>query len=150
MIRHGLSLVCVLLLGGCGQKGELARSPASTDTVAAPAPAPSEDLAVGLALKDDGRTVQLAPGQVVMVSLKANHTTGYQWVLADSAHAVLAREGDPTYDVDSTGAVGAGGFETWRFRAVQAGTGTIALQYRRLWEPRKPPETTVRYTVEVR
>ena len=84
---------------------------------------------MGLALKDDGRTVQLAPGQVVMVSLKSNPTTGYRWVLADSALGVLAREGEPAYYADSTGGVGAGGFETWRFRAIHPGRGAIVLDY---------------------
>jgi inhibitor of cysteine peptidase len=148
------ALGCVFALAGCAQRtGETARAPADTVAIAHPEPAPALAdtlLPLGLALKDDGRTVRVAPGQVVMVSLKANHTTGYRWVLADSALGVLEREGEPVYYADSTGGVGAGGFENWRFRATRAGSGTLVLEYRRPWEKGRAPETSVRYAVEVR
>lgn len=151
------TLVLVFLLVGCARRSDV-NTQASRDTVATVQPAPRASTAapadtllpMGLALKDDGRTVQLAPGQVVMVSLRANHTTGDRWVLADSARGVLAREGEPSYDADSTSGVGAGGFETWRFRAAHAGRGAIVLEYRRSWEAGKRAETTVRYVIDVR
>jgi inhibitor of cysteine peptidase len=156
--RRGLPGLMVLAIAGCTRRTEVS-TPAVQDTATTTSPAPAEtatsratagELPLGLALKDDGRTVQLAPGQVVMVSLRANHTTGYRWVLADSARGVLAREGDPSYDADSSSGIGAGGFETWRFRAAHPGRGSIVLDYRRPWEDGKRPETTVRYVIDVR
>ncbi len=151
---RALAVLLVLGLTGCRTPAQEQHAPAADTTLesAHGDNAANEQLPMGLALKDDGRAVELAAQQVVLVSLKANHTTGYSWVLRDSVGPALLREVDPTYDVDSssTGGVGAGGFETWRFRAAAAGRDTIVLEYRRPWEADRPAETTVRYFVTVR
>jgi len=152
LVAIGLTLA---VAAGCRAPAQEAHTPSTADSTLESAhgatPAPEAELPMGLSLQDDGRAVELAPGQVVLVSLAANHTTGYRWVLADSLGPVLVREGEPAYDADSTAAgVGVGGFETWRFRATAAGADTIVLEHRRPWEAGKPAETTVRYFVRVR
>ncbi len=141
-------LAVPLLLAGCrAPAGEPSGRVAADSASVAPA---DTTLPLGLALKDDGRAVELAAAQVLLVSLHANRSTGYGWALADSVGPALVREGEPAYHADSSAGVGAGGFEIWRFRGAAAGRDTIVLEYRRPWEAGRPPETTVRYFVSVR
>ena len=146
------AFVALLTATGCRAPADESRTPTADTTLASAhgANATPEQLPLGLALKDDGRAVELAPAQVLLVSLPANHSTGYSWVLRDSIGPALASAGATTYDVDSTAGVGSSGFETWRFRGATAGADTIVLDYRRPWEADKPAETTVRYSVTVR
>ena len=119
-----LALASVALLAGC-----------------APAPgasSPSDGASrVFLSQADAGRPVTLGLGQRLEVRLSANPSTGYAWALADSAGGTLTREGPPEAAPFATepGVVGAGGNETWTFRAVQAGSGTLRLVYRRPFDP---------------
>ncbi len=81
----------------------------------------------------NGGTVALAVGETLVVQLAGNPTTGYEWTIATIDAAFLQALGS-TYAADSD-ALGAGGTYTFRFRAMQAGTTTLALAYRRAWEP---------------
>jgi len=101
---------------------------------------------------EDGRDVELDKGQELIVQLEANHTTGYQWVLAEGGKATLKQEGAPVYTVQTSSplVVGAGGIETWRFRAAHPGREILRFEYRRPWEKDKPPERVMRFNVVVR
>ena len=100
---------------------------------------------------DPARPIEVRPGGEFDVALKSNQSTGYQWVLVDSAalgplsfagsrYAVPERYRDHN---------GAGGTETWSFRAPAAGEGVISLIYVRPWEKEVPKDTT-RFRVTVR
>jgi inhibitor of cysteine peptidase len=102
---------------------------------------------------ESGQTLHLAVGQYLEVSLGANPTTGYAWQFDAQSIAVLTQQGDPLYVPDNTGTAeqpvtGGGGVETWKFKAVQVGTGTLRLDYRRSWET-GDPLSSVQYTVVV-
>ena len=138
----------MLLCGGCSPPPPDNHAAAPTDTAAGSvrvsvdtAVTPDFQPAIGLALKDDGRTVTLAPGQVVEVSLMANAKAGEQWVLTDSASAVLARAGSISYADEASGSR----FQNFRFRAAAAGRATLGFA-RRGGASTMP----VRYTVVVR
>ena len=89
-----------------------------------------------LADEDDGDTVTVAVSQCIEVRLSANHTTGYEWVLAALDETVLART-DWRYDVDPhlPGVVGVGGTEVWSFEGHSPGTTQLRLEYRQPWMP---------------
>jgi inhibitor of cysteine peptidase len=104
-----------------------------------------------LAASDSGRTVELARGDELVVSLEANPTTGFRWEMADAASSVLVAAGEPSFEPrGATSVVGAGGVETWRFRAERAGQGVLRFVYRRPFEPGVAPAREVRYEIAVR
>jgi inhibitor of cysteine peptidase len=94
--------------------------------------------------------VSLKVGAVLEVRLEANHTTGYSWVFAPAVNPVLMRQGRTVYQEHvAGGAVGAGGVEVWRFKAVKAGKQGLQFEYRRPWEKGSPPAKVVTFAVTV-
>ncbi len=98
---------------------------------------------------DANRPITLQIGQEVVLRLESNRATGYSWLLAESKNTVLTNLGRATYE-KGRGAVGAGGIETWKFRATKSGAETLKLEYRRPWEKKVPPAKTVIFDITVR
>jgi inhibitor of cysteine peptidase len=108
----------------------------------------NNEVAVGNA--EDGQQIELRQGQILVVTLDSNPTTGYSWALAAADTATLAQVGEPVYrgpDEQKTPLVGAGGSETFRFTASAVGSTTLRLEYRRPWEKDQPAAQT--YTLQV-
>lgn len=105
-----------------------------------------------LTAADNGRTIEVPRGTEVLVSLESNRTTGFSWTLAGPMSGPLQQDGDPIYVPDraSTGAVGVGGIETWRFRAAATGEQRLAFEYRRPFEKELAPARSVTIDVRVR
>jgi len=97
---------------------------------------------------ETGRQTTLQPGEVMTVTLNSNPTTGYSWQVMEIDNAILIQEGNSEYkqSSDSEGLVGAGGTETFRFKAVGTGETSLELGYMRPWEDNPPIET---YSVQV-
>ena len=92
---------------------------------------------------DPAQTIRTPPGADVRLALKSNQSTGYQWVLVDSAALGPLRSAGTVYAVprhlrDNDGA---GGTETWTFRAGEAGQGTVTLVYMRPWDASTATDT---------
>ena len=106
--------------------------------------------------KAPAQALVLEPGQVFMVTLAANHTTGYQWVLAALPPAKVVKLVSNDYEPsgakgpDGKPLVGAGGREVWTFQAVGPGSALISLHYVRPWEKDKPPVRSRSLEVQVR
>jgi len=103
--------------------------------------------------KTDDRTggnVSLKVGGELEVQLPANHTTGYGWTPVPVENPLLISQGKASY-VENTagGKVGAGGVETWLFKAVKGGTEDLKFEYRRPWEKGVPAAKTVTIQVTV-
>lgn len=93
---------------------------------------------------ENGQTVQLSVGQYLEVKLAANYSTGFAWQFDPQSIAILSQQGEPTYVSDSDLPIsGGGGVVTWKFKAVQAGAGTLRLDYRRSWEAGDPAATVL-------
>jgi len=103
-----------------------------------------------LTMADNGRSVDVKRGEVIMVRLDSNHSVGSSWALTEPVGGTLKQEGSSSYARNTTraGKVISGGTETWRFRAVGLGRETVKLQYGRKWE--SIPERTFRFTAIVR
>ncbi|MBF0169594.1 MAG: protease inhibitor I42 family protein [Nitrospinae bacterium] len=84
------------------------------------------------------------------VELPSNPSTGYQWRLAEPLEEEFVTLVGSDYQESDSDAVGAGGTETWVFRAVGQGTTTIRLEYVRAWEENPVPADTWRLTIHVR
>ncbi len=128
--RLGLfALTILLLLGACGRSAHQ----------------------VVLTEGDNGRAITLKAGDVLVVRLAANPTTGYTWTLAAVDEAVLHPAGEAGYTPEpaAQGRVGAGGTAEWRFVAAGNGTTTLELLYTRPWETPSQPGKTFSVTVTV-
>jgi len=92
---------------------------------------------------DSGKQITMKPGDIVTLTLASNPTTGYSWLVMEIDDTVLVQDGDPEYKPSpgSEGLVGAGGTETFRFKAVSAGATSLNLGYMRPWESVQPIET---------
>lgn len=84
---------------------------------------------IELGAADDGRSVELRPGQVVVLRLPENPTTGYRWE-APAGLALLADSFEP-----GGAAAGAAGLRVLRF---EAGAGSYRFDLRRPWGGGEP------------
>jgi inhibitor of cysteine peptidase len=92
---------------------------------------------------DNGKQVNLKPGDVLTLALEANLTTGYSWQVMELDNTILVQDGEPEYKQSSgsEGLVGAGGTQTFRFKAVGSGRISLQLGYMRPWESEPPVKT---------
>ncbi len=100
----------------------------------------------------NGTTQQLKKGEVISITLESNPSTGYAWYATISDTTVVVQMGDPQYiepTQSSTPIIGAAGTQTFLFQAVDAGSATITLDYKRAWEKDVQPEQTISLTLEV-
>ena len=108
---------------------------------------------VKLTEADTGKPVELSVGQSLVVSLKSNPTTGYEWTAAQNGAPQLAMQGDkPGYtpDAASAGMAGGGGTSVFTFKAAQPGSTALTLNYARSFEPNNPPGQTFSVPVTVK
>jgi inhibitor of cysteine peptidase len=98
----------------------------------------------------DGRTINLRVGDGVKLALDENPTTGYRWEFVRKPEPICVIVADAYVANTDGGKVGAGGVHTWDFRAVDKGTATVGLAYRRPWEKDAAPAQTFTLTLEVK
>ena len=98
---------------------------------------------------DSGTTIDAERGQMIVVRLDSNRTTGYRWLVAATDSPIVTSLGDAMYveSATATGAVGAGGVEVWSFVVDRRGEQQLELEYRRPWEGATPAARTVTYTI---
>lgn len=102
------------------------------------------------------RTVEVGTGQLIMVSLDSNPSTGFSWtetasignaaVLEQTGHAYVA----PQANNAQPPVLGASRTETWTFKALKAGQTTVTMQYGRPWEGGEKAARTFILTVVVK
>ena len=85
--------------------------------------------------------IVLEKGQVLVLKLASNPTTGYDWEIAGLDNAILQQKGDVAYKSESA-LIGSGGIDTWTFEAVNSGQTHLQLVYHRSWEKDIPPLET--------
>ena len=100
---------------------------------------------------DPAQPIAAASGEEFDLQLVANHSTGYEWVLVDSAalgplRVVGSRYAVPRHLRDRDGA---GGHEWWTIRGEGPGNGVVSLIYVPPGENTAPKDTT-RFRVTVR
>lgn len=81
---------------------------------------------------DNDRTIDIAVGDTVRISLPENATTGYRWAIDRVDDDVIEAVGsDPHY---AENAVGSGGDVVFAFKGRKSGSGEIVLKYWRHFE----------------
>ncbi len=99
----------------------------------------------------DGR-VTVVLGQTFTVTLESNPSTGYRWEWVDQQDSIVEQMGEAQFKPRETGdppLVGAGGWESFDFKAVNQGQMTLKLVYRRPWEEGVEPLKTFSLQVTV-
>ena len=84
---------------------------------------------------DSGQTIIIAANQEFVIALGSNPTTGYSW--QESHDETVLKLVEKTYkpgEKAKQGAVGAGGVEYFRFKALKTGRTEITMAYKRPWE----------------
>jgi len=99
-------------------------------------------------LGQDDSTIEVKVGQEFIVTLDANHTTGYQWALAEPLNEKIVKLVSAVYSLPKTKHLGQGGTEIWAFKAVGKGQIIMKLNYARSWE-RGRPSKKMNYVVQV-
>lgn len=102
---------------------------------------------VTLGAVENGKVVEAVVGDVILVRLTENPTTGYRWSLESVEGSLLAIE-DDTFVLDSGPQTGSGGTRRFQFCATAAGTTPIHLKHWREWAGED--SVTERYAVQVR
>jgi predicted secreted protein len=99
--------------------------------------------------EDSGSIQRMDVGDLLVVRLMGNASTGYEWVRVEPA----ALEGSPVeivkeseYQVLGVEPAGTPGEFIFRYRAMRPGTVTIGFEHRRPWDVGEPIDS---YTVTV-
>ena len=123
-----VGLLALTLSAGCGSAGE-----------------------VTLTAADDGRQIEIEVGQILVVTLEANPSTGYRWDWVPSEAGILQQSGEAEFkQSNAKEVVGTPELQTMRFEAVDSGTTDLQLVYHRPWEKDAKPEGVFAVTVLVR
>jgi inhibitor of cysteine peptidase len=97
---------------------------------------------------DSGKTVEILVGDELEVILPSNPTTGYTWDLILLDTNVLRPEKEEFFAINK--AIGSGGVEVIKFRAIAAGKSTVKLIFHRPFEHNVPPLNTFEVTVIIK
>ena len=99
---------------------------------------------------DNGKKLEVHPGDVIRISLESNITTGYSWENADKVDSdVLALDTDDyVSDPNPEELDGVGGRDVIVYRALKPGEAKIDLVYLQSWAPSEF-DTKFSVTVEV-
>jgi predicted secreted protein len=134
-------LACAMVLPGCATESG---DKAETDGPSANA---SDSLVIDA---QAGGETRLRRGQLLAIELDSNASTGYAWEIVEDGSPVLEPAPVPASTAPAPPPMpGAGGTSRWRYRAVQTGTTTLRLVYRRSWEHGVEPVRTASYRVVV-
>jgi|WetSurMetagenome_2_1015567.scaffolds.fasta_scaffold18843_6 inhibitor of cysteine peptidase len=104
---------------------------------------------VNLNESQNGTSVDLLTGDVLVITLDGNPTTGYQWRMLPNTDGIIELQGDPEYKSGGN-LVGSGGKYSFNVKAVKAGTTTVDLKYYRSFEAGVPPIQTFSIDITVK
>lgn len=90
------------------------------------------------------------PGQLLILNLPGNPTTGYRWNLVEATQGVLESLGPEVFHSPQDEVIGGEGTSTWRFQVTGAGAGRLYLTYARPWETSVEPTAQFDCRVEAR
>lgn len=139
-------ILCALLIAG------IACSSANESTTTTPTATPAHTT-VNVNASNSGSQVNMAVGDLLIVKLDSNKTTGYSWNLsAISNTGVIKKVSDEYITPPQTDPpmAGRGGYEQWTFEALAAGTANISMKYTRPWETSAEPAANFSITVNVK
>lgn len=128
---------------------------AMADTGGSPAPTPTPTATpahttININASNSGSRVNLSVGDLLIVTLDSNPSTGYSWTNASVSNASVIKQTGREFKAAATNMVGAGGQDIWTFKALEKGTSTISMNYSRSWEKDVAPIATFNVTIVVK
>jgi len=98
-----------------------------------------------------GDTIKTESGQVFVIALDSNRTTGYEWQIEQPFDKMALESVGVEYVKGPNDMPGAGGKEKWTFRALvfRRETVPLSLKYVRPWEKDVKPEKEVTFKVMI-
>ena len=127
------SLLCLLVLSPV-------LSATALDEITEPSPQLAGCGIVCLDESDDGQTIHLRQGELVLARLRSNPSTGYDWHL-EELDAEVVRSLCSAFVPDHPDLLGSAGDGMWFFQAESTGTTDLVLKYYRIWEG---PDTAIK------
>lgn len=88
---------------------------------------------ITLSNADNGKTIQIKPGQTLTLQLTENPTTGYRWSIAPFNDQLLKLT-DDRFDLPKSSAMGSGGQRILTFTATRPGQVNLTINQKREWE----------------
>lgn len=136
---------------GSGQAEQTVQEPANNVTFHVIVVKKGSQSAKPKQYKDENVTVEAEKNVQFQIVLEANHTTGYQWQLAEPLDDSMLEIVNTQYAKKSGEgtSVGAGGEETWTFEPVGLGDAKISLELVRPWETGVTPAEEKVFSVTV-
>lgn len=116
LIVGGLALAASVLLAACGGGSE-----------------------VTVGQSQSGSTMSAARGDVLVLRLPENPTTGYSWKMTLSDGLTLESD-EYIPDEQSGDLVGVGGTHQWRIELSETGKQSVDGVYRQEWDPTQSPQ----------
>lgn len=104
----------------------------ANDDAYATTSAPGQMAPTVLTVEDEGRELRVRVGEIFLVELPANRSTGFSWAF-DGDPGAGVRLAEVTYRTDGT-MPGTGGVDSFRFKAFLVGPADIHFVYRRPWD----------------
>jgi len=97
---------------------------------------------------NNGGQVELVLGEMLVVRLESNPSTGYLWEIDELDGGVVQQRGEVDFEsaVQDNPPPGTGGWAIFRFEAVGEGESELRLIYHQPWTDEEP---LVVYTVQV-
>lgn len=106
--------------------------PAATLAALALPASPVAAKQVALTIADNGKTVTLHQGDTIAVTLDANQTTPFHWVITRHPRPAVAKVTLNRYVQGTSGVAGAPGTQRYRLKATGVGMTTFAAQYQEI------------------
>ena len=99
---------------------------------------------------DNGKSVEARPGDLIIIRLPENPTTGFRWTV-DKVDPLYVEAQGSSFSAARDAAVGGGGERTFSFKVKgEGGTGNIGLKLWREWEGDASVIERYRVAVKVR
>jgi len=100
--------------------------------------------------RDPAKPITVTAGDLFIIVLESNRTTGYMWRLSASFNKTMLEAAGSEYVPDGGNLVGTPGMEKFTLKALKEGKATVPLEYVRPWETSVPPAKKAIFNVTIR
>lgn len=146
-LSHKFLPILTVLFCSCASSGS-SKSPSNPETAAKPVALAASVAPLDTVALSESDVNNLVVGQMCTISLKANPSTGFMWKWNNSQTSLVDSVSRVHVSTAAKGMIGGGGVDTWTFKAVAAGHGSIELHYVRPWG-NSEPESVASYKLNV-
>ena len=99
---------------------------------------------------DPSTNIETSVNGEFIISLEANQTTGYKWIATYDTNVFNIISEDYKTSSSEQNLVGAGGTQSFTFKALKNGSHDITMTYHRPWEPSYPQDELKTFKVTIK